>query len=1417
MSPRSLALAAPWTVLLATLLVGCGGPAPSDPRVAAADVPAGWLDEVQERIAASEYRFRPAGTSFEATNRAQDYRARFDASGVVLTPRSAQAGYRLDLRVAAWGREDSLRPPTTATPAEGPCLATGEVDEEGACLRRLDYVRAGIVEWWENRPEGLRQGFTVAARPRGDGPLVVDLAVDGMTPRVEGSGDAATFEAPAGGGLRYSGLAAWDARGRTLAARMEAAGAGLRLVVDDAGAAFPVTIDPVLATHAWSAMSDQAGAQMGGAVASAGDVNGDGYADVVVGAPGWSNGQTSEGRALLYLGSASGLSTTPAWTAESNQATAWFGAAVASAGDVNGDGYSDVIVGAWGYSGGQTGEGRAYLYLGSAAGLASVPSWTAESNQADAWFGISVASAGDVNGDGYSDVIVGASKYDDGHTDEGAAFVYHGSASGLGASPAWTGQIDAATAYFGCSVAGAGDVNADGYSDVIVGAYGYSNGSSGEGGAFAYHGSVSGLAASPNWATESNQASASLGQSVAGVGDVNGDGYGDVVVGVPQYDGGSTDEGRVYAFHGGSGGLATNSAWYEEADSSSANFGYSVAAAGDVNGDGYADVVIGAHNRSNGQTNEGQAHVYVGSSSGLRSTAIWTGESNQTSANFGRAVASAGDVDGDGLADVVVGAPYLDDGETDEGRAYVFLGSGGAPSTLSYWHADSGQSSAYFGCSVSGAGDVNGDGYSDIVVGAYAYDGGDADEGRAYLYLGSAAGLSTSPSWTAESNQAGAAFGYAVAGAGDVNGDGYSDVLVGARTYDDGDTNEGRAYVYHGSSSGLGASPAWTAESNQADAYFGAVVSGAGDVNGDGYSDVIVGAYYYDNGESGEGRAYVYLGSAGGLATAPAWTAEGDQAGAYFGYSVSGAGDVDGDGYGDVVVGAPYFDNGQTEEGRAFVFLGSESGLGASPAWTAESNQASASFGFAVSEAGDVNGDGYGDVIVGAPSYDNGHTDEGRAYVYLGSADGLAASPAWTAEGDQSSAQYGRAVSSAGDVDGDGYGDVIAGALYWDGGYTNEGGAWLYLGSGTGPSETAAWSWTGLQSSAYFGASLASAGDVNGDGFGDLVIGAYNFDNGSSDEGVSFVFHGNSADNTTPAFGLAAQARQPGSTTPIQPAGWSDDTSAFDVAMRGRTPFGRGDVKLQVEAKPPGVPFDGLDLHTGATWADTTLAGVELQETLDSLDGITGYHWRARLRYRPSEGRPQLWSHWVYGGVSGDPLGVHVVTGCGEATWYADGDGDGFGDDATAWLGDCHRPPGYVAVAGDCNDLDPDAYPGADEACNGRDDDCDGTVDEGAMGGGAGGADADGDGYGTCGDEPDCDDGDPTVHPGATETCDGEDDDCDGDADEGFDADGDGYGTCGASPDCADGNPAIHPGATESCNALDDDCDGVADEGFDAD
>jgi hypothetical protein len=296
-------------------------------------------------------------------------------------------------------------------------------------------------------------------------------------------------------------------------------------------------------------------------------VNADGYADVIVGAAEYDNGQTGEGAAFVFLGSAIGIADgTPATAAaqlEADQAGALLGGSVAGAGDVNGDGYADVIVGANAYSAGQSGEGAAFVFLGSPTGVVDGSPATAaarlEGDQAGAAMGSSVAGAGDVDGDGYADVIVGANAYNAGESGEGAAFVFRGPiANGAPATAAAQLESDQVDGLLGGSVAGAGDVNADGYADVIVGAAGYDNGQSGEGAAFVFLGSSAGITdGTPATAAaqlESDQVDALLGGSVAGAGDVNGDGYADVIVGAADYDNGHSAEGAAFVFLGNGDG-----------------------------------------------------------------------------------------------------------------------------------------------------------------------------------------------------------------------------------------------------------------------------------------------------------------------------------------------------------------------------------------------------------------------------------------------------------------------------------------------------------------------------------------------------------------------------------------------------------------------------------------------------------------------------------------------------------------------------------------------------------------------------------------------------------------------------------------------------------------------------------------------
>jgi len=427
--------------------------------------------------------------------------------------------------------------------------------------------------------------------------------------------------------------------------------------------------------------------------------------------------------------------------------------------------------------------------------------------------------------------------------------------------------------------------------------------------------------------------------------------------------------------------------WIGESDLDSTLFGASVASAGDVNGDGYQDVIIGAPSYHNGQDMEGRAYVYYGSAAGIKPLPAWAFESNLTECELGWSVASAGDVNGDGFDDVMAASEFCSPNpgtEDREGRAYLFLGSATGPSATPDWMIQGGVSDESLGWSIASAGDVNNDGFGDVIVGAPWADYPEGNEGRAYVFYGSASGLSPTANWIKESNIYWSGFGVSVSSAGDVNGDGFDDVIIGHNGLSNPEEGEGRVYVYLGSSSGLQALPVWTYENNIAGTELGESVASAGDVNGDGFSDVIVGGFKYSHPEVKEGVAYLFLGSASGPSLIPDWQSESNIGYVEFGQSVASAGDVNQDGFDDVLVGAPWYSNVESFEGRAFLYFGSSSGLLSSPVYTAESDQDDAHMGYSVASAGDVNGDGIADIIVGVSWYDGGQGNEGRAIVYHG-------------------------------------------------------------------------------------------------------------------------------------------------------------------------------------------------------------------------------------------------------------------------------------------------------------------------------------------------------------------------------------------------------------------------------------------------
>lgn len=386
------------------------------------------------------------------------------------------------------------------------------------------------------------------------------------------------------------------------------------------------------------------------------------------------------------------------------------GAALATLGDVDGDGNVDLMIGApgWGTPLGFPGEGRAYVW--SSASPPDAPSWTADPADEDkAGFGSVVVAAGDVNGDGYDDAVVAS------HSN---AFAFTGSASGLSADPVWLAQCTY------CGVA-AGDIDGDGFGDVVLWTNGELRG---------YRGGAAGLATSPSWTTSATNGSG----SIAGVGDVNKDGFDDILVGD------ATSAGTIYLYLGSAAGLPSSPSWAAPSPGGS-SFGYHVAAAGDANGDGYADFLAG---------DSFHVYLYLGPRDATSSTLADWGP--QQADAFG----SAGDVDGDGYGDLLL---------TNSSKVWLFAGSATKPTTpVEVPNPDnpSGTFSMDFGAAVAALGDIDGDGKGDVALGAPGYGTSVAGGlGRVYV-LESLAAAGGSPGAGGSGGGGGAAAGAGGSGGG---------------------------------------------------------------------------------------------------------------------------------------------------------------------------------------------------------------------------------------------------------------------------------------------------------------------------------------------------------------------------------------------------------------------------------------------------------------------------------------------------------------------------------------------------------------------------------------------------------------------------------------------------------------------------
>lgn len=775
-----------------------------------------------------------------------------------------------------------------------------------------------------------------------------------------------------------------------------------------------------------------------------GDLNGDGMPDALLANPEADITAVNDGAVYVYAGNATGLDVAPAQILSGRDRRDEFGRALITA-DFNQDGEMDIAVGAPRADAAGVDTGMVRIHYGIGGGFFDPQAaQTLIGRFGGDLFGWSLSTC-DYNDDGYLDIAVGLFNGEDRdqspiRSNQGGVLIFNGHDSGFpdtasrslwGDVPDGTGGwMGVSNMHHGISLA-SGDIDGDGICDLAAGTQEYDRpGNSNTGLVYVYRGAADdgatpgGLQLRPvrGWTSQDPvDIGGQLGRNLA-VADLDGDSRAEVIISHHLNDFGSGDShGAVRIFRGAAFGLEiTETAPVAPADlelvhnGSGDQVGFMPVVA-DATGDGQVDLIVGslADEIAGGRGDAGTIRIYAGIQGGLPDLSAPTRVIAGTVASdrLGSALGVIGDLDSDGLPEIVGFAHYADRLGPEVGEPLLIYGDDMKPSLQLDMNSE--PSGMRFGWAAAIVGDISGDGFEDLVVGApeSGVQGLGRLTGEGYLYLGSASGFAKTPDVVLSGMRRhgyGDRFGNGVSTAGDFDGDGAPDYAVVSR-FEDQPSNPGANYVLEascqGSRSDVGAvyvfrgSTTGTPNPEPAFIFYGLTpgdglkdVEGGFDYNNDGFDDFIVGTPDLDRpGVFNMGGFALVQGRAADpqgrtiMICAPDFRFEGVNGNDQLGYQVAAIGDINGDGCDEVAAGAPFEDPTATNEGSVRVIFGwGGAGCPATPEMLVlNSGVRNSQAGRAVRGGGDVDGDGVPDLAVGLPGFaQNGDTVGAATVVY---------------------------------------------------------------------------------------------------------------------------------------------------------------------------------------------------------------------------------------------------------------------------------------------------------------------------------------------------------------------------------------------------------------------------------------------------